>query len=147
MTTESTEDLLFSPPLRDEVPVEHVLISDAGPPFCRHKDDDSSNDDNMTSSSVATNQSPKTSPAMARFWDWCDKYDWANVNASSDKLYAGVTEFVAASTGVIKFPDCQDVRRLIVPVFQIKAAEAKNDPRSIARAIIETYGLANSRYQ
>ena len=144
MTTESTEELLFFPPLRDEVPVEHVLISDAGPPFCLHKDDDSSNnDDNMTSSSVATNHSPQTSPAMARFWDWCDKYDWANVNSSSDQLFAGVTEFVAASRDVIKFPDCQDVRRLIVPVFQIKAAEAKNDPRLIARAIIETYGLKN----
>jgi hypothetical protein len=84
-----------------------------------------------------------THDQLALFWERYDKYDWSNFASSNNKLVAAVTEFVAAAKDVINFPNCQEVRRDLVPVFLTKADEAKKDPRVIARAIIDTYGLKN----
>lgn len=148
MATESTDAMPLFPPLPEDVPIETLFIFDSGHPLCHHKLDNPSliNNNNTMTSSVTTDkeealQQANTTTPLAHFWDRYDKYNWSNCASSNNALVAAVTEFVAASKDVINFPDCKDVRRLLVPVFLTKADEAKKDPRLIARTIMEMYGL------
>ena len=148
----TTDEFPFFPPLQQEVPVETIIIS-AADSDCHHKlDDPLCNCDNnimpasSSSTNTNTNSSLQETPAMSRFWEWVDKYDW-NTLASREKLVPAVSEFLNASKDVINYPDCQDVRKLLAPVFMTQIPEAMKDPRAIARYVIETYGLkdANAR--
>jgi hypothetical protein len=137
----STDKVVLFPP-----PVESVAVSHSGAASCCHNLDDPSCDcdDNDMTSVNSTSKSMQSSPAMSKFWESYDGYDWSNLTSSNEKLATAITFFVAASKDIINFPDCHDVRRLLVPLFVTKASEANNDPRSIARTVIETYGLKNS---
>lgn len=145
-TTESTDNVVLFPPSINDVPVESIEVSHSGPACCHNLDDPSCDCDDydMTSVDTNNNSSSQSSPALSKFWERYDAHDWSNVTSSNEKLIAAITTFVAAAKDVIKFPDCQDVRRILVPLFMTKASEANTDPRSIARAVIETYGLKNS---
>ena len=144
-TTEPTDKLVFfPPPVNDDVPpVASIEVPLSGHACCHNLDDLSCNSDsnNIMTNVNTAKKSLQPSPALSQFWERYDGHDWSNLASSNEKLAASITAFVAISKDVINFPDCQDVRRLLVPLFVTKAPEANGDPRSLAHAVMEVYGL------
>ena len=115
---EPTDTVLWFPPLINDVPVQSIEVVHAASGCCHKLDDPHCNCEKNDMASVdSTAKSLQESPALTQFWVRYDAYDWSNLASSNKKLAAAITTFVGAAKDVINFPDCQDVRRLLVPLF------------------------------
>ena len=138
--------VFFPPPVNEDdvPPVASIEVPlSPGHACCHNLDDLSCNSDsnNIMTNVNTAKKSLQSLPALSQFWERYDGRDWSNLASSNEKLAASITAFVAISKDVINFPDCQDVRRLLVPLFVTKAPEANGNPRSLAHAVMEVYGL------